>query len=326
MNPLPIWLSIGSLAGFLISFRRVPGESPPATLRTLRMATGLTLAFLLTTMLGPRLLTQLYAFRPPPESEQRDLFQGVKYIREVRRTPEPMAIHVITIDLDAPGIGFTVTPPDNSAGMEVRAQTTSTFLSGSQVQIAINADGWGPWRDISMLDYYPHSGDPVDLSGFAASAGEVYSEAHAKFPTLFISEDGVVSFGKPVGPIYHAVSGKNMLIREGSVVGDYPAYYDERHPRTAVGIDASGRVLILVVVDGRQPGYSVGASMVELAEIMLAYNSYTALNLDGGGSSTLVIEQNGMPTVLNAPIHNYVPYRERPIANHLGVYALPLNR
>jgi exopolysaccharide biosynthesis protein len=70
----------------------------------------------------------------------------------------------------------------------------------------------------------------------------------------------------------------------------------------------------------------VGASMSELADIMLFYGSFTALNLDGGGSSTLIIEQNGEPQLLNSPIHNYIPYRERPIANHLGVYALPLNR
>jgi hypothetical protein len=326
MNPFPIWLAIGSFAGLLISFRRVPDTSTRAGLRILQIVTAVTLTFLLIVMLGPRLLTQLYAFRPAEQPEERDLFQGVHYIREVRRSPHPMVIHVITIDLNAPGIAFAVTSPDSSAGMEVLAQTTSAFLFVNQTQIAINADGWGPWHDISPLDYYPHSGDPVDVAGYAASAGDIYSEARIDFPTLFISEDSTVSFEKPAGTVYNAVSGKNMLIRNGSLIGDSPSYYDQRHPRTAVGLDATGHVLILVVVDGRQPGYSVGASMSELADIMLFYGSFTALNLDGGGSSTLVIEQNGGPKVLNSPIHNYIPYRERPIANHLGVYALPLNR
>jgi hypothetical protein len=49
--------------------------------------------------------------------------------------------------------------------------------------------------------------------------------------------------------------------------------------------------------------------------------SYTAINLDGGGSSTLVIENvQGRPQILNAPIHASIPGVERPVGNHLGVW------
>jgi len=63
------------------------------------------------------------------------------------------------------------------------------------------------------------------------------------------------------------------------------AFY-ERQPRTAVGITADGSML-LVVVDGRQPGYSVGMTLGELAELMNTLGARHAINLDGGGSSAM---------------------------------------
>jgi exopolysaccharide biosynthesis protein len=106
---------------------------------------------------------------------------------------------------------------------------------------------------------------------------------------------------------------------------DHP-YFLNAHPRTAVGLDASGRTLILIVVDGRQTNYSIGATMAELAQICIDYGAVTALNMDGGGSAVLVMQgADGNAIQMSAPIHNGIPYRERPIANHLGIYALPLD-
>lgn len=60
-------------------------------------------------------------------------------------------------------------------------------------------------------------------------------------------------------------------------------------PRTAIGQRKDGIVLMLVI-DGRRPGHSLGVDMVELTNIMLRYGAYNASNLDGGGSSTIVVE------------------------------------
>jgi len=60
-------------------------------------------------------------------------------------------------------------------------------------------------------------------------------------------------------------------------------------PRTAIGQRKDGIVLMLVI-DGRRAGHSLGVDMVELTNIMLKYGAYNASNLDGGGSSTLVVE------------------------------------
>jgi exopolysaccharide biosynthesis protein len=93
-------------------------------------------------------------------------------------------------------------------------------------------------------------------------------------------------------------------------------------PRTAIGLDGSGARLILIVVDGRQPFYSDGCTVQELAELMLLYGGDNAINLDGGGSSTMVIDWPGEGVkVVNSPIDLYFPGRERPVANHFGVFA-----
>ena len=57
-------------------------------------------------------------------------------------------------------------------------------------------------------------------------------------------------------------------------------------PRTAIGQTKNGQVLLLVV-DGRQPGYSIGCTMGDLADMLLRYGAYQACNLDGGSSSIM---------------------------------------
>ena len=109
-----------------------------------------------------------------------------------------------------------------------------------------------------------------------------------------------------------------MLVSKGEVVSGLDN--NTLEPRTAIGINQNGRYVYMVVVDGRQPFYSDGATFQELAELLLEYGAYFAMSLDGGGSSTLVIEKNGKPDILNSPIDSYIPGRERPVANHFGVY------
>jgi len=66
-------------------------------------------------------------------------------------------------------------------------------------------------------------------------------------------------------------------------------FFLARHPRTAVGVRADG-TLLFVTVDGRQPEESVGMSIPELTDLMLELGSVSAINLDGGGSTTMVVE------------------------------------
>ena len=91
-------------------------------------------------------------------------------------------------------------------------------------------------------------------------------------------------------------------------------------PRTAFGLSADGRWLYGVVVDGRQPGYSMGADMDDLVRILKAAGAVDAINMDGGGSSTLVWWNVGTqePLIPNRHEARYRYYR--PVAMNLGFY------
>lgn len=89
-----------------------------------------------------------------------------------------------------------------------------------------------------------------------------------------------------------------------------------RHPRTAVGVAANGRRLLLVTVDGRQAGWSAGMTLPELAALMLRLGATAAINLDGGGSTAMVARQGDSLRVMNRPSD---AAGERPVANVLAI-------
>lgn len=99
----------------------------------------------------------------------------------------------------------------------------------------------------------------------------------------------------------------------GAILRDGVAYntWDEAHPRTAIGFTQDRKTAYLVVVDGRRSNYSVGATTFQLGSIIKALGAYTALNLDGGGSSAMVV--NG--TTANRPSDG----SERTIGNGIMV-------
>jgi len=260
--------------------------------------------------------------RPVPVPAKRTMFDGsVTYYRRVYYLPRLVIAHVLVVDTKTKGFRMLVTPPDHSNGPPLNARTTSQFLAEFGAQVAINGDGFYPWWSRGPLDYYPQPGDPVTPNGYAASNEKVYSIGESMEPILYISRRGFLSFRKP-GKVVNAIAGDRYLVLGGLKVDGLDSL--ERDPRTAIGFNKNGRWLYLVVVDGRQPFYSAGTTFDDLADILIAHGAYFAISLDGGGSATMVIEgANGQPVVLNSPIDQYVPGRERPVANHIGIY---LNR
>ncbi len=260
-----------------------------------------------------------YQGRPAPVEMREEIYPCVVYYRRVHVLPRTMIAHIVTVDLTCENIGVFVTPPEkDDKTVPLRGQTTSQFLENYGVQIAINGDGFTPWWSHNPLDYYPHVGDPIAPNGFAASERREYGEI--KGPTLYFSNRDEASFGKPIRKIYNAISGMSWLVQDKQIIEDLNDVREA--PRTAVGLDGPGTRLIMIVVDGRQPFYSEGATIAELAELMLFYGGDNAIMLDGGGSSTLVIDWPGKGIqVMNSPIDNYIPGRERPVGNHLGIFA-----
>ena len=121
-----------------------------------------------------------------------------------------------------------------------------------------------------------------------------------------------------------AIGGGPVLVRSGRPVYRANEAFETsllapRHPRTAIGQTADGRIL-LVAVDGRQSGYSVGMTTFEMAQTLVRLGAVRGMQLDGGGSTTLAFDGK----ILNRPSDK----SERPISNALmlfyyGVYALP---
>jgi uncharacterized protein YgiM (DUF1202 family) len=255
-----------------------------------------------------------------PEKLTQKIFTGVTYFRQVIQTPRKMVAHVLSIDTRISGLKCLVTPPSHESGL-VCTRKTSRFLDEFKLQAAINGDGFS-YLDQDTYDpqqYCPNGGEPVKVNSFAASRGKVYSQRWDARPILYINNSLEVTFNEPKGAVFNAVSGDRMLVDKGKRVENLESQSVE--PRSAAGLNQNGRWLFLVVIDGRQPGYSEGATFPELADFLISLGAYTGLNLDGGGSSALVIESVlGGPFVLNLPIEGMIPGNESAVANHLGFW------
>ena len=263
-----------------------------------------------------------YYHRPQPANETRNLFEGVTYRRESRKSPRPIVLHLATVDLHAPGLRFVTTAAKTDDELPFKGQLTTGFLKENKLSLAVNGDFFHPWQSDNFWDYYPHIGDPVDVNGVAASEGKVYSSPKdiSVRATLYLSEDNHASLTRPK-KIYTAIGGHRLLRAGKYKWWETPAL----HPRTAVGIDKTGRYLYILIVDGRQPNYSEGLTPKETADLLMEFGAWDGVNLDGGGSTTMVIAgKDGEPVILNSPIDQHIPGRERPVANHFGLQARPL--
>lgn len=118
-----------------------------------------------------------------------------------------------------------------------------------------------------------------------------------------------------------SVTGGSLLVKDGTIPAEFSfsnTYISKSQPRTAVGSTRDGKQLILVTVDGRQDS-SIGMTQKEIAEYMLSLGAYNALNLDGGGSTTMVTRTPGTSSleVVNSPSDG----GSRGVSNAIGIYS-----
>lgn len=264
--------------------------------------------------------------RPDRTPHAEQLFEGIHYERRPLDEPRPVLAHILTVDLTTPSLHFIVTPPDAIAETDhLNARTTTEFLEQFEPQIAINASFFYTFYQSSPLSYYPHSGDPVTTLGPVIADGVRYSADDDFMRTMCIIGRTITLelAGCPDGT-ENAVAGNAYFVRDGRVSARSEELLDKPYARTTVGLDESGKTLWIVLIDGKQRGYSEGLTLSEMGDFLINLGVHRAINLDGGGSVTLGINSAEGPQILNAPIHARVPMWERPVANHIGIFADPV--
>lgn len=236
--------------------------------------------------------------------DARELRAGVR-CKELKLTlPRLMAAWVMRIDLETPGVGFVSTEraarwgermPDYTNGVRLirtKRERTVDFMkrkraAGRNVEIAVNTAPWGPWCP-PWNHAWADPGRWTVSDGVEVCAGKTPGEG-----ALFVvRKDGRVEITSRVPPeeradVAHVHPGFTIIATNGvATVRHDPKVL---HPRTAFGVSGDGRRLYLLAVDGRQPGYSLGADLKDLCDILLAAGASDVLNMDGGGSTSLVV-------------------------------------
>jgi hypothetical protein len=223
-------------------------------------------------------------------------------------------------------LGINEMPRPNRTTLYTRAWGARTPVENSGAQAIIEPfPGTKPNAPLTgvVTQYVTGGNQPIPPDGAVlvargAQAGFLSAEAPVGANVTVL-----LTLTPPWANVLEAVGGGPIVVREGKPVyrslegftTDQLAY---RHPRTGVGQTADGRIL-LVAVDGRQPGYSTGLTNFELALTMMRLGCVTASALDAGGSTTMAFDGK----LLNRPSD---PGGERAVAEALtifyyGVYA-----
>lgn len=113
-----------------------------------------------------------------------------------------------------------------------------------------------------------------------------------------------------------AVGGGAILLAEGVVPSKFSHNITGYHPRSAVGIDETGKIITLVAVDGRRSD-AKGMTQAQLGQLMKELGCYSALNLDGGGSTLMAVKKDGAQQVANQPSDG----GRRSVTNSIGILA-----
>ncbi len=205
-------------------------------------------------------------------------------------------INIVYLHLSATR-GVAVSPGDRGRS------TVGTWAREIGAAVAVNGNWYAPY------------------DGPAVSGGVVYGGTDHFYTALlgFTADgDAVIEHHREVNDrvddrVVEGVSGHPTLVHRGVVTTDFGGdpTFTTRQPRTAIGLDATGDVLILVTVDGRRPG-AAGMTGAETADLLAGLGVHDSVMLDGGGSTTMWIEGKG---VVNTPSGAL-----RAVGNQLAVF------
>ena len=258
--------------------------------------------------------------------------------------PGPVAGVLVKVDLADARVSVKVAladdrDADGDGPCVGQLDTTSNAARKLDFQVALNASFFAvpatrEFEGRRIAYFVGNCGYPV---GWHFSDGKLRaSPAGEKFrATLIVHEGGRVSIADEVRQLpadtRFAVSGSALLLAHGKPPAGYVslAFDQVRHPRSAVGLSADARTLLLLAVDGRQSLHSRGATLAELATLLQTFGADSAINLDGGGSTALVLKDRatGVYSVANRPSDNAalpIPLAvERPVIDVIGIHITP---
>lgn len=244
------------------------------------------------------------------ELEAEELLRkGNVVYRRLRRSQTspsqaPALIHVAYVNLEAPGLVVQLSPEKH------KGTTPSTLARQAGSLLSLNAsffDEQGRALGLTISDGKPWAG---------TRDTKKYWVFGCKSPLECQLESPSVS-GKSFRTFPFAVSGRPVLVRGGKPRTEQDDrlcldFCASAHPRSAVGLDRQRNVLFLAAAEGRR--YPIqGLGLAEWAGILFALGAHEALNLDGGGSTALVVKGRLMTA---RPANEFA---ERPVANVIHV-------
>ena len=258
-------------------------------------------------------------------SEDSTLAPGIEQNISYALTADEKQIvyYTATVDIGRDDVSIYANYKDNdgsSWGMQrVTDQITAAKVNYSDPSSERYIENFTPVVGVNADFYNMTNGQPI---GALVMEGVEYNGVGSE-NFFAILKDGTAIIGSPSDyavykdQIKEAVGGANYLVKDGKIaVATTDDYYTSRASRTCVGITADGKV-VLMVLDGRQEPFSTGGSAEEIAQIMLDAGCVTAINLDGGGSTTYAAKQEGENeiSVVNRPSDGY----ERSVSSSLMV-------
>jgi hypothetical protein len=241
---------------------------------------------------------------------------GIFHAKTVKPRLEMWAVRA---DLAQPGLHVIVKGGQAwqalGEGRSTFSTKVSSFVRDNGLIAGINAV---PFDKASAEE-----GRIITNEGIIFAQGELIAPVNPRFDALVIRKDGRAAVMKQEAlatfeDIKSAVGGFYQILFSGET-DERTKNVRARHPRSAAGVSADGRLLYLLVIDGRRSG-SAGATEEETALLLRAMGSWDAVNFDGGGSSALALRSaDGSVRVANTPIHSGIHGQERAVAGCLGI-------
>jgi exopolysaccharide biosynthesis protein len=224
--------------------------------------------------------------RPELEFDQA----SVRMLLKVKNAGTDQTIAIDGVDTTRERGKLMIYTPSYHADTDTAANGIEWVLSGRPLQVTLIRRDAGRTpipRDGAVLSYGgldPPSPLSMVAIGTRVTLEIAWKPLHALSPRF-------------LDQAQHVVNGAGLLKRNGLAITNWrwaenlnpQTFIDMRHPRTMIGVDHRGQIW-LVAVDGRQPDYSIGMTLPDLVRLADRLGLRDALNLDGGGSTTMVVK------------------------------------